>query len=257
MTPTATALRAYTPIPETSPVVHSDASESHPSTRFTVVWCVSSEPHASLAIARPGAPMALLVERGRSTVQVIGGEGAGLAAMPEEVLGGLPLHGERLTAILHCGDRIESVRVQDRTAVVRRALHDDPGRRWTLQDMATLAGLSSFHFLRVFKHALGVTPHHFLRHVRCRHALVGMLTGERLSTCAYRAGFADQSHLTRMFVTFLGVPPGQLREAVAATFRRAVPRLTCSTDDIRVQEGRIECRRDKQANSMFHMRTHD
>jgi len=72
--------------------------------------------------------------------------------------------------------------------------------------------LSSGHFARAFRETTGVPPHRWLLKCRIDHARE--LLGDRsmgLSEVALASGFADQSHLTRVFTRVLGISPGALR----------------------------------------------
>ena len=95
-----------------------------------------------------------------------------------------------------------------------RFIQENYSRELSLQDMADAVHLSPFHLARVFKQALGVSPHQYLIQVRVNsaRALLAAGSGERsLAEVADAVGFADQSHLTRHFKRLLGVTPGQLR----------------------------------------------
>jgi AraC family transcriptional regulator len=84
----------------------------------------------------------------------------------------------------------------------------------TLSEMAAAVHLSPFHLARVFKRALGVSPHQYLIQVRVNNAraLLSAGSGQRsLAEIATAAGFADQSHLTRHFKRITGVTPSQFR----------------------------------------------
>jgi AraC family transcriptional regulator len=79
-------------------------------------------------------------------------------------------------------------------------------------DLAALAGLSRFHFARVFRATVGTTPHRYVlerRLERARRLLKTTATAVR--DIAVATGFADQSHLTRLVKRRFGVTPGALR----------------------------------------------
>ncbi|WP_066650873.1 helix-turn-helix domain-containing protein [Sphingomonas sp. CCH10-B3] len=81
-----------------------------------------------------------------------------------------------------------------------------------LNDLAEVAGLSPFHFSRMFKLATGETPYHFVgsrRLDRARTMLVGGDLG--LAELALACGFASQSHFTAAFTKAIGTPPGRYR----------------------------------------------
>lgn len=79
----------------------------------------------------------------------------------------------------------------------------------TLAQLASVANLSPFHFLRVFRAELGLPPHAYLTQVRVAHAKALLSLGMPLPQVALETGFVDQSHLTRHFKRHVGVPPGQ------------------------------------------------
>jgi len=85
-------------------------------------------------------------------------------------------------------------------------------RNISLPELANLAEMSQFHFLRLFRASAGKTPHRYLIGRRVEVARSILLHEDvPLAEVAYRVGFADQSHLTRHFRRIVGVPPGSLR----------------------------------------------
>ncbi|TVQ59439.1 MAG: AraC family transcriptional regulator, partial [Rhodobacteraceae bacterium] len=100
-----------------------------------------------------------------------------------------------------------------RVARVAAMMRAEPERAFALEDLATAAGLSRFHFLRVFSKATGQTPHAFLVNQRVNRAQVLLRAGERPAEVAVACGFADQPHLTRIFRRIVGVTPGQYARA--------------------------------------------
>ncbi|MEM9277223.1 MAG: AraC family transcriptional regulator [Pseudomonadota bacterium] len=82
----------------------------------------------------------------------------------------------------------------------------------SLSVLAEIAGLSEFHFLRMFTASTGKTPYQFVltrRFVRARDLLVN--SDETIAQIAYQVGFSSQSHLTSMFKKMTGVTPGKFR----------------------------------------------
>jgi AraC family transcriptional regulator len=83
-----------------------------------------------------------------------------------------------------------------------------------LADVADAAGLSPFHFLRLFSSALGVTPHQYLVRSRLRHAAQLLADEERAITdVALDVGFADLSNFVRTFHRAAKVSPRDFRKA--------------------------------------------
>jgi len=79
----------------------------------------------------------------------------------------------------------------------------------SVQFLANEAGLSPAHFSRAFKETMGVAPHQYLLHLRLERSRRMLESDDAsLAGVAQRAGFADQSHFTRLFKREYGVTPG-------------------------------------------------
>ncbi len=95
----------------------------------------------------------------------------------------------------------------------RARLDAAPEMPVSLAELAALSGVSRFQLLRGFAHALGITPHAYVVQRRVLLARRLLAAGERPAEVALRAGFADQSHLTRAFVRRFGITPGRYQAA--------------------------------------------
>jgi AraC-like DNA-binding protein len=83
-----------------------------------------------------------------------------------------------------------------------------------LDHAAGQAGISPFHFLRLFSGVLGVTPHQYLVRSRLRHAARLLADEERsITDIAFDVGFGDLSNFVRTFHRAAGVPPLKFRQA--------------------------------------------
>lgn len=89
----------------------------------------------------------------------------------------------------------------------RDMIDDDPAAPLTLAELADACGLSHFHFLRAFSKATGLTPHAYLLQRRIQEARRLIVAGTPLAEAAFASGFADQSHMTRLFVRNFGLSP--------------------------------------------------
>jgi AraC-like DNA-binding protein len=102
----------------------------------------------------------------------------------------------------------------DRRRAVRAAMRmeADAAGEISLDDLARDAGLSAFHFLRVFSAVIGVTPHQYLVRSRLRKA-AKLLADPAMpvTAVAHESGFADLSNFVRTFRRAAGVPPGRFR----------------------------------------------
>ncbi|WP_437289061.1 helix-turn-helix domain-containing protein [Sorangium sp. So ce406] len=83
-----------------------------------------------------------------------------------------------------------------------------------LERAAREAGLSAFHFLRLFARVLGVTPHQYLVRARLRRAARLLADGARsITDIALDVGFGDLSNFVRTFHRAAGVSPRGFRQA--------------------------------------------
>lgn len=96
---------------------------------------------------------------------------------------------------------------------VRELLADAPLQPPTLTELAALAGLSKFQLLRRFEKTYGLTPYAWLLQQRAELARRQIRGGANLADAAAASGFADQSHMTRIFTRQFGFTPGALRQA--------------------------------------------
>ncbi|HEY6511947.1 MAG TPA: AraC family transcriptional regulator [Burkholderiaceae bacterium] len=88
------------------------------------------------------------------------------------------------------------------------------GQELNLQQLASLCGLSAYHYLRLFAQALGVTPHQYLVRSRLRAAARRLAEGDQSVTeIALDSGFADLSNFVRSFRRAAGVSPRSFRRA--------------------------------------------
>jgi AraC family transcriptional regulator len=109
-----------------------------------------------------------------------------------------------------------SVSATDRKRAVEAAryLELHSAEALSLDELAQQAGLSPFHFLRVFARVLGVTPHQYLVRTRVREAARRLADPARsITDIALDVGFADLSNFVRTFRRAAGVSPGAFRRA--------------------------------------------
>jgi len=120
-----------------------------------------------------------------------------------EVVSGQPFDAPRIGA-------------RDRRRAVHAALWIDEHSREpiNLDDAAREAGLSEFHFLRLFTAVLGVTPKQYVIRSRLRRAARLLAEDERqITDIAYEVGFGDLSNFVRTFHRAAGVSPRRFRQA--------------------------------------------
>jgi AraC family transcriptional regulator len=83
-----------------------------------------------------------------------------------------------------------------------------------LQVLARQAGLSVYHYLRLFSSVLGITPHQYLLRCRLRQAAQLLADEDRsITDIALEVGFADLSNFVRSFRRASGLSPRSYRRA--------------------------------------------
>ncbi len=87
------------------------------------------------------------------------------------------------------------------------AVHGDPARAWTLEDMATTAGLSRSGFALLFKQILGLTPGEHLARFRIATAQERLARGVPLKVVAFEVGYGSSTALSRAFRDITGLSP--------------------------------------------------
>jgi AraC-like DNA-binding protein len=103
---------------------------------------------------------------------------------------------------------------RDRRRAVEAALwlEANAGEDVGLEAAARRAGLSSFHFLRIFSSVVGTTPHQFVVRARLRRAARLLSEPEPpVGEVALAAGFGDLSNFVRTFHRAAGISPRAFR----------------------------------------------
>ena len=99
---------------------------------------------------------------------------------------------------------------------VERLLHEGH-RRVTLAELSTATGLHPSSLARGFRLETGVTISEYLSRIRVQHACTLIAQQHTsLADVADACGFADQSHMTRVFKSITGMAPGALRRGISS-----------------------------------------
>jgi AraC family transcriptional regulator len=101
--------------------------------------------------------------------------------------------------------------------VVEEAIEASGTELPTVAELAALAGVHASHLLRTFRRHHGTTVANYARRRRVERARAEIAASTRpLSAIALECGFADQSHLTRVFRQAFGETPGQSARGLRA-----------------------------------------
>lgn len=95
---------------------------------------------------------------------------------------------------------------------VRRYIEKAFSERINIDELAEITRLSTSYFSAAFRATFGTSPHDYISRRRIDHAKQLMLnTDTPLCEIALDCGFADQSHLCRVFRRFTGQTPATWR----------------------------------------------
>lgn len=104
------------------------------------------------------------------------------------------------------GDGLSNAKLTLVTDYINAHLHEE----LKLIEIAASAQISPYHFLRLFKQSMGITPHQYILQRRIEQAKYLLQSSElSIADIAVKVGFCDQSHLTRCFKRILGLTPKQ------------------------------------------------
>ncbi len=96
--------------------------------------------------------------------------------------------------------------------LVRAYLEEHWAEPVSLDDLCRVSAMSRSALLRAFSRKMGIPPYRYLQSLRVEKAKALLAQGLPTAEAALGAGFSDQSHFTRYFTQFIGIPPGAWRE---------------------------------------------
>lgn len=147
-----------------------------------------------------------------------------LRAMLREVKRGCP-NGSLYAESLSCGVLAHLIRSRGQAPVRERGkltewqwsrlnelIAEKPMSELTLMELSTSVGMSKSQFVRIFRKSTGTSPHQFIVHKQLEVAR-GLIrsSNSTLVDVVAKAGFASQSHFTRLFRDTYGITPGEFR----------------------------------------------
>ncbi len=91
----------------------------------------------------------------------------------------------------------------------------------TLEELASVANFSKFHFNRIFQSIVGETPFQFISRVRIEKAamLIATNKNESISEIAYKCGFSDTQYFREISGIILTLLP---RSTERKNFKKAI-----------------------------------
>jgi AraC family transcriptional regulator len=93
---------------------------------------------------------------------------------------------------------------------IKEYINEHLDRDLKLVELAAIAQISPYHFLRLFKQSIGLTPHQYILQRRIERAKFLLQHSDLgIAEIAAKTGFCDQSHLTQYFKRLVGITPNQ------------------------------------------------
>lgn len=87
-------------------------------------------------------------------------------------------------------------------------IHSYLGQPLRLAELAAIANISQYHFARLFKQTLGVSPYQYIIRQRIEKAKTLLIEGKHsIAEVSSLVGFADQSRFAKHFKKYVGVTP--------------------------------------------------
>ena len=87
----------------------------------------------------------------------------------------------------------------------------EPEREWRLHELASQFGMQPASFSRAFSREVGMPVTQYLLLAKVWKSVRMLEEGAAIPDAAFDAGFADQSHLCRVFHRYMGVAPSVFR----------------------------------------------
>ena len=112
------------------------------------------------------------------------------------------------------GRRIVDGDVFRRLVVARDFIESRYNSPLALDEMAAQAGISPFHFLRLFQRAFDETPGAYVRRLRLERARERLARGAGVTDTCFDVGYASVGSFSLLFSRQYGRPPSEWRRNV-------------------------------------------
>lgn len=110
-----------------------------------------------------------------------------------------------------------------RLARALTAIHEAPGKAWTLDDLADLAGMSRTRFAEHFRTQIGQTPIDYLTVWRMTIARQLLAKGKPVKSVALQVGYTSAAAFSRVFSRVTGQEPRHSRDTGSKTRNHRAP----------------------------------
>lgn len=99
---------------------------------------------------------------------------------------------------------------------VLAAVHLDPARHWSVEELAEIMGASRSSFAQRFLDIVGETPARYVGRTRMQQAHQWLRQGQRVAIVAHRLGYESEASFSRAYKRITGAPPSRHRLQAAS-----------------------------------------
>ena len=132
------------------------------------------------------------------------------AALREVVLSAFESFSNLRQPMVRSTNRVSHRKIARAVDYIRELDPKQSANNISLDELAEIAGLSKYHFLRQFSSAVGMTPGAYLRTLRlCQAARKLRTTDMPILEIALSVGFADHPSFSRAFARHMGMTPSE------------------------------------------------
>lgn len=100
---------------------------------------------------------------------------------------------------------------------VVEAIHEQPGREWTVEALASVSAMSRSVFAERFHRTIGRSPANYVTEVRMQSARELLTAGRAVSDVSRQLGYASDEGFSRAFRRATGMTPSSWRAGAPAT----------------------------------------
>lgn len=86
-------------------------------------------------------------------------------------------------------------------------ISENPYKKISIDELSGMSGYTKQHFIRLFKHSVGLTPHRYITELRMKHALSLLKQDMPIKQAAEMLGYADGKAFDKAFVNRYGMTP--------------------------------------------------
>ncbi len=171
--------------------------------------------HSEITFRSSVVTDAFITDSARRVAREMADLGPGHGAMLDALARQIVIHLLRSHLTVRKSTRVELSRAGLVDRRLRRAIefmHDNFSRELQLEEIASAAYLSEYHFARLFKQITGVTVHVYLANIRLERARKLIVeTAYSINEIAAMVGYQSQSHFTKIFKSATGITPRAYR----------------------------------------------